>query len=65
METEALSFHVCRYIISVGDLDLKYHGSGDKRKYRHLVDISKDIFALAGGAFAENEVEVDLWRYRY
>lgn len=65
VEVEALSSRVWSDVIAVDDIEFSYYGSADSKPTRHLGDVAKGMFALGGGPFFEEGVDVDIWGYRY
>lgn len=65
VELESLGSRVWLDIVAVDDYDLKYHGSADARKSHLVADVAKGMLALASEPLVEEDVDVDLWSYRY
>lgn len=65
MDTEGLSLRVWHDITVVDDVDLKYQVPTHALKSVHVVEVAKGILSLVCGNLMEEQVVVDLWRYRY
>lgn len=65
LETEALSSRVWRYIIVVDDIDLSYYGYAESKCTGQVAKVAKCMPALDGRLLVEEDVNVELWCYRY
>lgn len=65
VQYEALGCGFWCEIIAVDDTDFNFYLSTDYRKSRLVADVVKDVLALAGGTLVEEDVDVEIWRYRY
>lgn len=65
VDYEAPGSLVWRDIIAVNAFGLNYHGSACAHKSRHVANFAKGMLSLAGGLLVEEEVDVDIWCYRY
>lgn len=54
-----------RDIIAVHDIDLPYKGSAESKCTRHMAEVANGMLSKAGGPLVEEDVDVEIWRYRY
>lgn len=65
MDSEALSSRVWQLIISVDDIDLSNYGNMIVKPTRRVAAVAKGLQTFAGGFTLDEDVDVDLWRYRF
>lgn len=64
MSTNALASLVWQLIIAVDDVNLANYGTIDAKRARHVAAVDKCLQWFAGGLLVDEDVDVDLWRYR-
>jgi hypothetical protein len=65
VDVAALGSRVWRDIVAVDDIDLAGRDSVASRKVRLIRDVAKGMSALCGGEVIDDDLDVDLWKYRY
>lgn len=60
-----LSSRVRRVIITVDEDDLSHYCSVESKRSHHVADVAGGIRAFTGGTFVDEDVEVDIWNYRF
>lgn len=64
VSSEALKSRDWQTIIAVDNINLSNLGIMDVKRTRHVVTVAKGLQTFVGGQHIEEDVDVDIWRYR-